>query len=81
MRGTDRRDMGATTYFDIGSTTYFLATKGTKEHKTDQRICKKFSKTQKGNCRGGPPWPPVARNTRYLKKRAATEGRPYSWSN
>src|SRR6185369_1445479 len=27
MRGTRRRDMGATTYFDIGSTTYFLATK------------------------------------------------------
>ena len=25
MRGTGRRDMGGTTYFDIGSSTYFCA--------------------------------------------------------
>jgi len=30
------------------------------------------------NCRGGPPWPPVFRDMRVSKKRAATEGRPYS---
>ena len=44
MRGTGRRDIGATTYFDIGSTTYFLVAKRHKEHKTDQRICKELSK-------------------------------------
>ena len=31
------------------------------------------------NCRGGPLWPPVARTMRRSEKRAATEGRPYSY--
>ena len=29
------------------------------------------------NCKGGPLWPPVVRNSAFTK-RAATEGRPYS---
>ncbi|HET6973696.1 MAG TPA: alginate lyase family protein, partial [Pyrinomonadaceae bacterium] len=32
------------------------------------------------NCRGGPPWPPVAQPPRGYEERAATEGRPYSCS-
>jgi len=38
MRGTRRRDMGATTHFHMGSTTYFCATKRHKKHKTDQQF-------------------------------------------
>ena len=37
MRGTGRRDMGATTYFDIGSTTYFFRHKEAQKQKV--RIC------------------------------------------
>ena len=37
MRGTRRRDMGGTTYFDIGSSTYFLATKRHKRTQRDQQ--------------------------------------------
>ena len=40
MRGTRRRGIGATTYFDIGSSTYFWPRRGTNNTKL---ISKAFS--------------------------------------
>jgi len=46
--------------------------------------CSKSQMLKESNCKGGPPWPPVFKNTHLRQKhasssrRAATEGRPYS---